>query len=152
MALDCFMMVMIQSEKKKQISVYRPLVYWAELKQLGHHCFIPSQQVGVKPSPKSVLPYHSWEWKSGHDEISQNLDMMKSSNGNIFRVTGPLCREFTGHGWIPLTKASTAELWCFLLSAPEQMVEQTIETTVIRDDVVLITSLWWILPGDKHFK
>ena len=31
---------------------------------------------------------------------------MTSSNGNIFRVTGPLCGEFTGHRWIPLTKAS----------------------------------------------
>ena len=30
--------------------------------------------------------------------------MMTSSNGNIFRVTGPLCGEFTGHRWIPLTK------------------------------------------------
>ena len=27
--------------------------------------------------------------------------MMTSSNGNIFRVTGPLCGEFTGHWWIP---------------------------------------------------
>ena len=27
--------------------------------------------------------------------------MMTSSNGNIFRVTGHLCREFTGHRWIP---------------------------------------------------
>ena len=26
---------------------------------------------------------------------------MTSSNGNIFRVTGPLCGEFTGHRWIP---------------------------------------------------
>ena len=34
---------------------------------------------------------------------------------NIFRVTGPLCGEFTGHRWIPLTQASDAELWCFLL-------------------------------------
>ena len=25
---------------------------------------------------------------------------------NIFRVTGPLCVEFTGHRWISLTKAS----------------------------------------------
>ena len=41
--------------------------------------------------------------------------MMTSSNGNIFRVTGPLCREFTGHRWIPRTKASDAELWCFSL-------------------------------------
>ena len=29
---------------------------------------------------------------------------MTSSNGNIFRVTGPLCGEFTGHRWIPRTK------------------------------------------------
>ena len=55
-----------------------------------------------------------------------------------FRVTGPLCGEFTGHWWIPLTKASDAELWCFLWSAPEQTVEQTIETTVIWDASVLI--------------
>ena len=44
--------------------------------------------------------------------------MMMSSNGNIFRVTGPLCGEFTGHRWIPLTKASDVELWCFLWSVP----------------------------------
>ena len=36
---------------------------------------------------------------------------MTSSNGNIFRVTGPLCKEFTGHRWIPHTKASDVELW-----------------------------------------
>ena len=39
--------------------------------------------------------------------------MMTSSNGNIFRVTGHLCGEFTGDRWIPRTKASEAELWCF---------------------------------------
>ena len=36
----------------------------------------------------------------------------------LFRVTGPLCGEFTGDRWIPRTKASDAELWCFLWSAP----------------------------------
>ena len=46
-------------------------------------------------------------------------DMMTSSNGNIFRATGPLCGEFTGHRWIPRTKASDAKLWCFLWSALE---------------------------------
>ena len=35
-------------------------------------------------------------------------------------VTGPLCGEFTGHRWIPLTNAGDAGLWCFLWSAPEQ--------------------------------
>ena len=43
--------------------------------------------------------------------------MMTSSNGNIFRVTGHLCGEFTGLRWIPRTKASDAELWCFLWCA-----------------------------------
>ena len=41
------------------------------------------------------------------------LYMITSSKRNIFRVTGPLCGEFVGHRWIPLTKASDAELWCF---------------------------------------
>ena len=59
--------------------------------------------------------------------------MMTSSNGNIFRVTGHLCGEFTGHRWIPLTKASDAELWCFLWSAPESTVEETIVRLVIWD-------------------
>ena len=44
--------------------------------------------------------------------------LMTSSNGSIFRVTGPLCGEFTGNRWIPHTKASDAELCCFLPSAP----------------------------------
>ena len=44
---------------------------------------------------------------------------MMSSTGNIFRVTGHLCGEFTGPRWSPGTKVSDAELWCFLWSAPE---------------------------------
>ena len=32
------------------------------------------------------------------------------SNANIFRVIDPLCWEFTGHRWIPLTNVSDAEL------------------------------------------
>ena len=46
------------------------------------------------------------------------LIMTTSSNGNIFRVTGPLCGEFTGQWWIPRTNTSDAELWRFLWSAP----------------------------------
>ena len=50
--------------------------------------------------------------------------MMTSSNGNVFRVTGPLCGEFIGHRWIPLTKTSDAKLWCFLWSTPKQTVSK----------------------------
>ena len=42
-------------------------------------------------------------------------NMMMSSNGNIFHVTGPLCGEFTSDRWIPLTKASDMELLMFSL-------------------------------------
>ena len=68
--------------------------------------------------------------------------MMTSSNGNIVRVTGPLWWESDGHRWIPFTKATDTELWYFLRSAPEQMIEQIIETPVTWDAIALImTSL-----------
>ena len=55
--------------------------------------------------------------------------MMTLSNGNIFYVTGHLWGDSKGQ-------------WCFLWSAPEQTVEQTIETPVIWDAIALImTSL-----------
>ena len=56
---------------------------------------------------------HTISWKSVLASWPVKHVTMTSSNGNIFRVTGPLCREFTGHRWIPLTNASYAELWCF---------------------------------------
>ena len=46
-------------------------------------------------------------------DVPQEI-MMTSSNENIFRVTGHLCGLFTGPRWIPRTKVSDAELWCFL--------------------------------------
>ena len=56
------------------------------------------------------------------------IDMITSSNGNISRGTGLFCGKFTGHRCIPRTKASDAELWYFLWSAPEPTVEQMMET------------------------
>ena len=58
-----------------------------------------------------------WEQMSISNTVFSLI--MTSSNGIIFRVTGPLCGEFTGPRWIPLTKASDAELWCYLWSASE---------------------------------
>ena len=69
---------------------------------------------------------------------------MTSPDGNIFRVTGLLWGESTGHRWIPLTKASDTELWYFLWSSPERTVEQTMGTLVIWDAAALImTTLQW---------
>ena len=46
----------------------------------------------------------SWGWRP-------TWGIMTSSNGNIFRVTGHLCGEFTDNQWITHTKASDAVLW-----------------------------------------
>ena len=56
------------------------------------------------------------DFKDKLDTITEN-NMMTSANGNIFHVTDQLCGEFTGHRWIPLTKTSDAELWCFIICA-----------------------------------
>ena len=48
--------------------------------------------------------YGSW---SSHTEIVVCWFMMTSSNGNIFRVTGHLCGEFTGLRWIPAQRPVT---------------------------------------------
>ena len=59
-----------------------------------------------------------------------------------FSLFDTLWGKSAGNWWIPLTKASDVELWCFLWYAPEQTVEQTIETPVIWDAIALImTSL-----------
>ena len=42
------------------------------------------------------------------------ISMMTSSNGNIFRVTGPLCGEFTGPGEFPTQRPVTRSFDVFL--------------------------------------
>ena len=75
-------------------------------------CFVVSHLSPLKnniPHPalyfvsdmRLLLPLY-WSW-------------WRHQNGNIFRITGPLWGEFTVHWWIPLTKASDAELWGFSL-------------------------------------
>ena len=43
----------------------------------------------------------------GHQSWNETSLMMTSSNGNIFRVTGHLCGEFTGPRWIPTQRPVT---------------------------------------------
>ena len=87
-------------------------------------CYTDSGPAYYGVSVKTWLG-QQWSYNNAmqcHNYATQCCDimqyMMTSSNGNIFRVTGPLYGEFTGHRRIPLTKASDAELSCFLWSAP----------------------------------
>ena len=43
--------------------------------------------------------------------------MMTSSSENIFRVTGPLCGEITGHRWIPSQRPVTRNFAVFFICA-----------------------------------
>ena len=73
------------------------------------------------PIVKDVLTQQDsaiFQFKMRFEWISVS-NMMTSSNGNIFRVTGHLCGKFTGPRWISHTKASDAELWCYLWFTPE---------------------------------
>ena len=94
-------------------------------------CFVVICNVRFYPYLSGLLHWHwgnrmtdpvsvkqaRWIWsKITHALIRKTWYMMTSSNGNIFRFTGHLCGEFTGHRWIPHTNASDAELWCFLCS------------------------------------
>ena len=56
------------------------------------HSFSVPPFVGVILYPQALMI---------HVVFLRTLFMMTSSNGNIFRVTGHLCGEFTGRRWIP---------------------------------------------------
>ena len=79
---------------------------------------------------------------------------MTSSNENIFRVTGHLCGEFTGPRWLPRTKASDPELWCFLSSAPwkNSWVSNRNAGDLRRHrahyDVIVMTRQSWNFPNE----
>ena len=57
-------------------------------------------------------------WNVSVTDHMMNI-IMTSSNGNVFRVTGHLCGELTCPRWITHTKASDADLSCFLWSMSE---------------------------------
>ena len=71
-----------------------------------------------QPMDKDSLNNYQSHTYMGHKLIIMPADLSTwphddVTNGNIFSVTGPLRGESTGHQWIPLAKASDAELWSF---------------------------------------
>ena len=102
-----------------------------DIAQFSSSAHVLGTQTGLSLNTYNAM--NNSGYKDNEDALHRSGFMMTSSNGNILRFTGPLWGEFTGDRWIPLTKASEAELWCFLWSSPEHKVEQTTETPVIWD-------------------
>ena len=67
---------------------------------IGEHTVMMGIDVEEEPCLVRMCPSKSVAWWRHEIET-------------FFRVTGALCGEYTGYRWIPLTKASGAELWCF---------------------------------------
>ena len=111
------------------------LFSWETLTRVMISCLLMAVKLqNLAQSLSSAITSDIW-YATIHSTRDHHDDALKWKH---FRVTGPLCGEFTGHRWIPFTKASDAELWCFLWSAPEQTVEQTIETSFIWDVIGFI--------------
>ena len=76
--------------------------------------------------------------------------MMTSSNGDNFRVTGPLCGEFTGHQLIPLINASDAQQWFFMCTWINGLVNCSEAGCLIRHrahyDVTNVCTRIWHTP------
>ena len=88
----------------------RMMIYWRDQTWLCVYCWC---QIPDVVSPRRVITRVQF---LGIHLLT--VSMMTSSKGNIFRVTGHLCGEFTGDRWISRIKASDTELWCFLWSTP----------------------------------
>ena len=56
---------------------------------------------------ESSRPVHEFYFLRKNGYPIRHMSMMTSSNGNIFRVTGPLCGEFTGAGEFPTQRPVT---------------------------------------------
>ena len=99
-----------------RFSCYRvwPAGYWGEIRRdrLIRHTTL-----------KSIEKHLDVDNKSSHSNSLEYL-MMTSSNGNIFRVTGPLCGEFTGPGEFPAQKPVTRSFDVFFDLRPNKRLSK----------------------------
>ena len=109
-----------------RLQVWRPrggeISYWS-FELVGEQVFTPEGQ-GYFQVSRTPFEYTARCRYNAGNFLPNRHNMMTSSNGNIFCVTGPLCGEFTGPRWLPRTKTSGAELWCFLWSASEERLSK----------------------------
>ena len=106
--------------------------YWTFVKGIQRSPVVNSSYKVLKKNCFDVFPRCSWtNWSPTiwdtmthmlchcHVTFPQtkgiNLNRDVVIKWKHFRVTGPLCGEFIGHWWIPLTKASGVELLVFSL-------------------------------------
>ena len=83
---------------------HHSLHYWSFVRGI-HRWPVNSPHKGPVTRKKLLLMASSCVRNSDNPSRDTTIHMMTSSNGNMFRVTGPLRAEFTGHRWIPPHKS-----------------------------------------------
>ena len=91
-----------------------------KLVQTVQCCCLNRHSADYKKFPFSkslIINFEKWLWPQWNVQDSEDRHdyMMTSSNGNIFRITGPLCGEFTGERWIPRTNGQWRRTLIFSL-------------------------------------
>ena len=86
---------------------------------------VKSHEISFVRFPCRVKILRYWEKKNTSENVVLH-DMMTSSDGNIFRVTGPLCGEFTGPGEFPTQRPVTRSFDVFFdLRLNKRLSKQT---------------------------
>ena len=85
--------------------------YWSSCWQAHHNSYNSWSWIHIHNCGWFGQPWKKTSWQlltqrqiAPRRLLSWQFHMMTSSNGNIFRVTGHLCREFTGDRWISRTQ------------------------------------------------
>ena len=103
----------IQSKSCKNIYV---TLMWIIMIESGHNfAHVTTAELPCHEQICDAVEPWSWKYDCNWSGWRHQMETFSAFS----RVRGLLCGEFTGHRWNPLTKASDAELWCFLWSPPE---------------------------------
>ena len=96
------------------------LIIWQGLRREMQYCWCQVSHPPMRARPTICLyTLYIWAIQKSDMQAIYMFIMVTSSNGNIFRVTGPLCEEFTGPGEFPTQRPVTRSFWCFLWSTSE---------------------------------
>ena len=95
-----------------------------------------------------ITPWIRDAWNGMMTLLSENGIRFKHLHDDVmkwkhFRITGPLCGEFTVHWWIPLTRASDAELWCFRWSTRKKRLSKQSGDLIRHSAHYDVTVMWW---------
>ena len=99
-----------KTSSSMSLSIVRGIHRWPTNQPHPSHC-TPARHPTMHPPQQKCAHFSSGRCTAGHPTGALR------DPRNIFRVTGPLCGEFTGHRWIPLSMVSEVELMFSLICA-----------------------------------